>query len=219
MNIKEKLINLGFNKKEADVYLACLQLGEGLITDISEAAKIKRPTTYNIIEALIQKGVVQKNVTSTRTFYQAESPEKLLKIYEKNKKEFEESLPELDAIYNFQKGVPQIKYYEGVDAIKEVYAKLMNQKDLLFITPVQEYKKRFPELYKLHSKVLAHANGKEKIIKRKFSCAQIITNNKKFIISWNKNISVIEISSYNIVELDRYLFHVEHFDSRIRSML
>ena len=211
MNINNQLIKLGFSEKEADVYLACLQLGEALITDIADAAKIKRPTTYNIIEALIKKGAIQKNETSTRTYYLAQPPNQLLKTFERTKNEFEKSIPELNAIYNLQKGAPQIKYYEGVRAIKEVYAKLIRKKEngLLFITPIKEYKQKYPDLFQSHNKLIKLSKGKERKLTGRYSCVQILTNDKKILISWKRNVTAIEIRSTNIVELDRYLFHVE----------
>ena len=208
MNINRKLINLGLSKKEADIYLACLQLGESLITDIAEKAKIKRPTTYNIIRELLKRGIIKKVETDTRTLYQAEEPKKVLKIFEQNKINFEKSLPELDALYNLQIGVPQIKYYAGIQAIKEVYAKLLlsNEKDLLIITPTKYFKTKFPQLFNLHKKLVRQCGQKELNINKNISCVQIISNNCKYIISWQRQISIIEIKSHNIIELDRYLF-------------
>ena len=56
------LKNLGLNDKEANIYLALLQLGKSTATKIAKKSGLKRPTTYVIIEQLIDKGFVQKLV-------------------------------------------------------------------------------------------------------------------------------------------------------------
>ena len=54
----KNLIEAGFSEKEAKVYLALLELGEGNIAKITQKSGIKRATVYLEIEALKSKGYV-----------------------------------------------------------------------------------------------------------------------------------------------------------------
>jgi predicted DNA-binding transcriptional regulator len=57
MNLEETLEKLGLNEKEAKVYLALLELGQDTVQNIAQRASITRPTTYNILDALVKKGL------------------------------------------------------------------------------------------------------------------------------------------------------------------
>ena len=51
----------------------------------------------------------------------AETPEKIEKITKKRLKELKEVLPEMKSLYRHDPDQPIIKYYEGVEGIKEIY--------------------------------------------------------------------------------------------------
>lgn len=50
--MKEQLEKLGFSPKEADVYLALLELGTAVVSDVAKKANINRSTTYILLDAL-----------------------------------------------------------------------------------------------------------------------------------------------------------------------
>ena len=56
--ILELLNKLGLNQKEANVYMACLELGSGTIKELSEKSGVKRTSIYNFLEELKQKGLI-----------------------------------------------------------------------------------------------------------------------------------------------------------------
>jgi sugar-specific transcriptional regulator TrmB len=60
MDLIQSLKNLGLNEKEAKVYVALLQCPGATAYLIARHSGLKRPTTYVVLEDLIDKGVVTK---------------------------------------------------------------------------------------------------------------------------------------------------------------
>lgn len=118
------LQDLGLSEKEAQVYLALLQVENDSIIDIAKKTEINRTTVYPIIEGLLKKGLVSEVQSGKKIFYQAESPERLETFVERQKLLFEEKartikdiIPQLKATQRDSGEKPVIKMYEGHDGI------------------------------------------------------------------------------------------------------
>ena len=75
----EQLQKLGLSQKEASVYIATLELGEASpVSTIAKKAEVNRTTTYDILETLVQKGIVITSTHKKYKFYRAQPPEKLI---------------------------------------------------------------------------------------------------------------------------------------------
>jgi sugar-specific transcriptional regulator TrmB len=123
--LEQELQKLGLSDKEARVYLASLQMGKSVAQEIAQQAKVNRGTAYNIIESLMKKGLMSSFEQGKKTFFTAESPDRLLsliKIQEeelKNKeKEFSRHLIDLRLMYGKADNKPKVKYFEGVEGLK-----------------------------------------------------------------------------------------------------
>lgn len=129
-----ELKNLGLSDKEAQVYLAAMELGPAPVQDISHKAKVNRATTYVMIESLSARGLMSTFVKGKKRYYSAESPDRLLSIlriqqHELTEKqhELEKALPMLMALFNAEGAKPQIRYLEGAEGLKtlrETFEKL-----------------------------------------------------------------------------------------------
>jgi HTH-type transcriptional regulator, sugar sensing transcriptional regulator len=116
-----KLEKIGFHPKEAKLYLALLELGEGSIVDISRKSGLKRTTVYNILDALKNRGLISENKKGKKILYIAEDPRSLGEDLKEKEALYHKTLPELMSIANFFEKKPAIKYFEGISGIKEVY--------------------------------------------------------------------------------------------------
>jgi len=85
-----ELRKLGLSEKKAKVYLTALELGYTSVQKIAQQAKISRPTTYEIIKSLKEKGLIAKSKDKQKNYFIAESPDNLLGILRRQKKEIEE---------------------------------------------------------------------------------------------------------------------------------
>src|SRR3989344_8990784 len=112
----QRLLELyGLNDKEVKVYVACLQLGQDSAYNIAEKSGVKRATTYLILRSLVKKSLVTTHITSKSFLYSAASPQNLVSQLEHRKKEIEQSLPSLMALYNSQPEKPTIEIFEGLE--------------------------------------------------------------------------------------------------------
>ncbi len=119
------LQNIGMNANEAKTYIAILEMGGALMSQISKKTKIKRTTLYDVIKGLQDKGLISIARRNKRGLYVAENPKKILEQLEARKNNFESILPELLSISNSIDAKPKIRYFEGLEGIKEVYKDIL----------------------------------------------------------------------------------------------
>lgn len=119
------LTKLGLSEKEALVYLASLELGPSPVQAIAQKAEVNRATTYVMIEALLQKGLMSTFEKGKKTMFTAEKPDRLHRIvhHERdlvNEKEetIKKILPDLDALLAAAGERPKVSFYEGDDGLE-----------------------------------------------------------------------------------------------------
>lgn len=118
------LTDIGLSEKEVAVYVALLSFDKALVSDISEKASIKRPTTYVILDTLEKKGLVSETNIGKKTYYIAEPPEKLglfverqIHLLEENKKGLDLVIPQLKVIQREQGEKPLVQFFEGKEGV------------------------------------------------------------------------------------------------------
>lgn len=123
--LARELEKLGLSDKEALVYLASLELGPSPVQVIARKAEVNRATTYVMIEALLQKGLMSTFDKGKKTMYTAEKPERLHRIvhHERatvNEKEsvIKRLLPDLEAISDAAGERPKVSFYEGEEGLE-----------------------------------------------------------------------------------------------------
>ena len=66
------LVKLGLTEAETAIYLAALELGKALPKHLAEKAKVKRPTLYQLLPSLLEKGLLSETVVGKRRYLVAE---------------------------------------------------------------------------------------------------------------------------------------------------
>lgn len=149
----QELQKLGLSDKEAKVYLASLELGPAPIATIAKQASVNRPTTYVIIESLMKKGLLSSFDKGKKTFFSAESPERLLSLLRLKEKEtqeqareFETILPDLKKLYSLAGGTPKVRFFEGKKGIQAIQEDILNTKtnNIKEFVNMDEAEKVFP---------------------------------------------------------------------------
>ena len=117
----ENLIKFGLSEKEAKVYLSCLELGDSMASDIALKSNLPRTLVYDILERLIDLGLISYSIRDNKKFFRASDPEELLRILHEKEEVVQKSLPELKNLQKM-KGVkrPKIDVYEGKEGMKAV---------------------------------------------------------------------------------------------------
>lgn len=167
--IKQILQSLGLEKEEIAVYLAGLELGEESVQNLAKKAGTKRPTTYKIIESLIEKGLVYQTFKGKKRLFGTDSPEKMLISLRQKERDFQKILPELNSIYNYSETKPKIKFYEGISGAIAVYEDTLKStqkgETILTYTNIERLFKFFPKGYaETYFKRRIENNVKAKVI-------------------------------------------------------
>ena len=239
---KNQLTNLGFSAKEASVYLALLELGPSTTSEISRVAKINRTTGYDILESLVRDGLVNPIGESKIQKFVAENPDKVIvhlenqiKLGEQRLKQAYNLLPELFSIYNVEEK-PKVKYYEGVEKVKEAFEDTLTAEVEIvgyavgtdaFTAVSEEYlrdyfKRRVAKNIKVRviapddpDTLKVTARDKEElreslIVPRDkfyFTTETNIYNNKIIIVSWKEKFAVV-IESKEIADAQKKVFEL-----------
>lgn len=123
--LKTLLQKIGLSDKDAEVYLACLELGTQPASTIAKKAQLKRPTTYLILEGLLKRGLVSEYTGMNVKYFTAISPEYLLTLVEKQRRdimahqrELEQFLPQFQSLVNPYSMNPKVSLYEGLEGIE-----------------------------------------------------------------------------------------------------
>lgn len=126
-DIRASLGELGISFKEADVYIAMLELGPSSVQDIAKKAGVNRSTTYVMIELLKHRGLISTYEKGKKVFFMAESPQRLTKLLdeeigeiEAKKMRLQTNLPRLLAIFNAVSDKPRVRFFEGEAALTQV---------------------------------------------------------------------------------------------------
>ena len=127
MDLTTVLNNLGLNEKEARVYLAALELGEAPASHLALRAKLNRVSTYDILERLIQRGFMSTRVSQNTKTFAPTDPDLIRDDFRKKYLDFKQALPDLRRLHG-KTSHPRVRYYEGLEAIKKVYAETLSAK-------------------------------------------------------------------------------------------
>lgn len=127
MQLENVLSNIGLSGKEAKIYLAALELGPSPASDIALRAKVNRVSTYDILDKLIQKGLISTFNKKRVRYFSATDPDILRMDIRKHYMDFKEALPDLRRLHG-KTFAPRIRYYEGIEGVKKVYADTLTAK-------------------------------------------------------------------------------------------
>ncbi|MEK6825819.1 MAG: helix-turn-helix domain-containing protein [Nanoarchaeota archaeon] len=121
MESLKPLEKFGLSEKEAKVYLANLELGESLVSDIALKSHIPRTLVYDILERLILLGLVSYSIKSHKKHFTASSPHEFMRILKEKEASISGVLPFLEELHKIR-GVkrPKVEVYEGIEGMKTV---------------------------------------------------------------------------------------------------
>lgn len=236
LKIQSALEKIGLTQKEASVYLTLTEIGEALPSVIAKKAKLKRPTTYIILDQLVEKGLVGHLKKHDQKVFSAIEPSFLLDYEKKKLEELEEVIPDLKALKTLYKKAPNISLFEGDEGIIQILDDSLSAKNEIYCwsntglassTALHQYhpfflKKKIQK--KIHSKCLFtydqngltfKKNSKEElrevylvpIEKFPFENEINIYDDKISIISLKDKIGVI-IQNQNIADTQRAIFNL-----------
>lgn len=115
------LKQIGLEEKQAKIYLACLELGETAIKDIAKKSGVKRTSIYDVIDEMIDSGLIKVTTKQKKKRFVSSEPEELQTIIKKREALLNQIMPQLSLINNSGSLKPKVWFYEGVNGLKKVY--------------------------------------------------------------------------------------------------
>ena len=127
MNL-DSLKELGLSKGQIRVYTAVLELGISTLNKIQEKTAIERRNIYDILNKLIEAGLISYTIEKGKRTYQCTHPNKLLEeIREKESKlkELEKQIPNIKNLFELSKPEIRPEIFRGNEAIKSLFDEIL----------------------------------------------------------------------------------------------
>ncbi len=135
---EETLMEVGFSKNEAKVYISLLETGPASATKIAEVSGIHRVNVYDSIEKLKDRGLVGFLHKNGKRVFQASAPEALLNIPKNMDIKIKNILPELQLKHHLSPTRSDVEIFVGGDFRKnklleflELNAEIKEKRDFL----------------------------------------------------------------------------------------
>jgi len=122
------LEDAGLNSNEARIYLALLKLGASRVNDIALKTGLPRTFVYEILRALILKGLASYSIISGIRNYEAADPSKLKAILKEKEENIDRIIPELRSMKKEVREKPVIEVYEGKEGLKTIMDDILKMK-------------------------------------------------------------------------------------------
>lgn len=155
---------LEFSEKETEIYVALLEVGSARAHDLAKRTGINRTTVYDILEILMQKGLVSKYKKAVSSYFNVRDPKNLLtyldrereeqsKLIKKRKERVVEFMPQLLSLQNIYPTRPKVQFYEGEKGMREAYEDTLTSRGMILAyanveTMHEGLPNFFPEYYK-----------------------------------------------------------------------
>lgn len=232
----EQLKKFGLSEKEAKVYLACLNLGDSLASEIALKSNLPRTLIYDLLERLIDFGLISYSIKNNKKYFLASDPKELMRIAKEKEEAIKLIMPNLEILQKITgTNRPKIEIYEGIEGMKAVMNELLKEGKEIYgygssrssygIIPAfmdEWHKERIEKkiimnlIYnntdetrkriKESPKSLKLLNYKLMPIKIELPTATVICGNKVFLQSWTKEPFAVVIESKEMADNQKKYF-------------
>lgn len=119
-NLTQNLIEYGLNDREASIYLYLLSNKDQTVFQVAKHLTLPRTTVYSDLERLKKRDLVNIFKKNQIAYWYAENPRHLVKEAESKTNIIKEIFPELESLLQKNTLQPEVRFYEGKDAIKDI---------------------------------------------------------------------------------------------------
>lgn len=119
--MEKGLIELGFSREEAKIYISLLELGQTTAGPVVKKTGLHRQVVYDTLEKLKRKGLVLESTKSNRKNWTASSPAQITHQIKKEETLAKALLPDLFSIYRVSDNKQEVRVFEGIDGFKNAH--------------------------------------------------------------------------------------------------
>jgi HTH-type transcriptional regulator, sugar sensing transcriptional regulator len=176
MNL-EILKKIGLSEGEIKVYNALLEIGVTSINNIHEKVGMDRRNIYDILNKLIEKGLVSYIEENKKRVFKISNPDKLLSYIEEKKAglneikiEVAKIMPNIKEIFKSKKQELFAEIFKGAEGLKAVWDDLLNYDAIYWIGSGLYVPDRFPAYWQ---------DWNQRRIKKKVGSFHLFRNEKR----------------------------------------
>lgn len=147
----EILRKIGLSEGEIKVYSALLDLGSSSVSELHGRIGMERRNIYDILNKLVEKGLVSYTEDNKKRRFQITHPKKILGYLDEKKKELEDykdivskDLPEIIEKFKAKREGIRAEVFRGVEGLKAVWEDMLNYDSVYWIGAARYTPIKFP---------------------------------------------------------------------------
>ncbi len=128
MDLQGKLKEAGLTGNEAKVYLELLKLDSINGSKLAKKVALDRTLTYQILNNLVNKGLVSYLIKKHKKYFQASDPFNLLNKIKEKETFIRDLIPELKKLEKIEETEHEINIYEGIEGLRNLMKEIIKEK-------------------------------------------------------------------------------------------
>lgn len=152
--VLDTLRKIGLSEGEIKVYSVLLDLGSSPLNKIHESVGIERRNIYDILNKLIERGLVAYIAENKKRYFHVTPPKRILGYLEERQEEIEQikkriepELQKLTQKFEAKKTAIHAEVYRGSEGVKTVWEDMLDQKAIYWIGSGRYVPKSFPHFF------------------------------------------------------------------------
>ncbi len=149
------LKKIGLSDGEIKVYSALLEIGVTSINNIHQKVRIDRRNIYDILNKLLERGLISSVQTNERKMFRVSNPEKILSYIEEKKSNLDEVkdevtkiIPAMNSVFASEKEELFSEIFKGAEGMKAVWDDMLSYDAIYWIGSGLYVPERFPAYWK-----------------------------------------------------------------------
>ncbi|MBS3167672.1 hypothetical protein J4216_00930 [Candidatus Woesearchaeota archaeon] len=124
----EGLKEFGLSENEINTYVELLKAGVSTANRVAKLTGIKRSTTYDNLNLLINKGLVSSIIREKVTYYESIDPKKIVRLMDEKKDKLIKIVTELSALKESNKEQSGVSFFEGKRGVITILNDILDEK-------------------------------------------------------------------------------------------
>ncbi|MFH1770543.1 MAG: helix-turn-helix domain-containing protein [archaeon] len=126
----EKLQKLGLTEKESQIYLTLVRKGLSSGNDIAKETSSQRSVSYNILQKLVEKGLVNYVIKDKKRVYSISDPKSILSDIREKEVIANDLIKEIEKQKAVLQSKNKVEVYEGLEGLKVIHEELKKNEEL-----------------------------------------------------------------------------------------
>src|SRR3989344_798668 len=128
----EELKEFGLSDNEIKIYIELLKTGTTTANRISKLTGVKRSTTYDNLNLLVNKGLVSSIIKEKVIYFEAIDPKKIMRLMEEKKDKLNKVVKELGLLMKVRESEGGASFFEGKKGVVMILNDILDDKKELW---------------------------------------------------------------------------------------